>query len=153
MKERAIGWIGRLLWRGYNPRIQYYIKSGFTVVACEDTEWPAILTTGGGEFHVLRVSRGTTISMINFISHTFGSDDEDIERTHATSGLSSSDEIELGDRITAWRTKRGWSLAKKGVGMPNVELSDNEWRLTGSALEKALHDSQSSKVVSSGEAK
>jgi len=153
MKVKKLGWLGRLLGANFRMRTQYRIKSGFSVVACDNEAWPVAITTGGGEFHVLRVSRETTISMVDFISRTFGSGNEEFERDPEIGDHSNPYEIEFGDRIVAWHTKRGWSLAKRGVGMPSAELSDDEWRLTGSALEKALHESLNSKVVLRGETK
>lgn len=148
MKVRKIGWIGRLLGGHYNMKTQYKISSKFSVIACDNEEWPVTITTGGGEFHVLRISRNTTISLIDFISRTFGADDDDIGITPAVAHLPKSAKLEFGDRIVAWRTKRGWSLAKKGVGMPSAELSDSEWRLTRTALERALQDSLESTAIS-----
>jgi hypothetical protein len=148
MKVRKIGWIGRLLWRNYSPRTQLYIRSGFTVVVCGNSEWPAIITTSGGESHMLRISRNTTISLIDFISRTFGAGDRDVEISPEVAYHPNSEKIEIGDRIVVWRTKRGWSLAKKGEGMPSAELSDSEWRLTRTALERALQDSLESTAIS-----
>ena len=141
MKKRKIGWIGRLLWRNYNPRTQYNIKSGFAIVACEDANWPVILTANSGEFHVLRLSRNTVMSMIDFISLTFPSNVKaDSEADLNKAYRETVENLEFGDGVVVRLTKRGWRLKKQGVGMSSVALSESEWRLTGSVLKKILLD-------------
>jgi hypothetical protein len=129
LKWKRIGRLGRFFWFHIKPIQRVRLNSYIDIVECEKWSRPVVLRMSTGEYHVVSLSRNTTIKIVSFIERVTALSSHNLNSRLFPDGVAfdRKKKFGVGDNVEIWKAKAGWKIWSTKAGMSAALLSEEEF--------------------------